>query len=106
MQRRSVLLSILLAPLLVLGAACGGAAEAKVADGTALEGTYDARCGCAIDSIGVCGNYVMVDGAPVELAGDLGLGPMEFCGQDGRKAHVVGTVQAAKVAPTEFTLEN
>jgi hypothetical protein len=99
-----LLVLALCAPLLALAPACSGGAEPVVLDGVALDGTYPARCGCAIDSIGHCGNYVVVDGAPVELEGDLGLGAMEFCGQDGRSARVAGIVHAGKVTPSEFEL--
>ena len=100
-----------LAALLTLAAAaCGGDEASKVprtpiADGTVLDGTYQARCGCALDGIGECGNYVLVDGAPVELTGDLGLGEMEFCGQDDRSALVKGTVTGGSVQPTAFELK-
>ncbi len=51
---------------------------------------YDVACGCHIESIGYCGNYVYVDGEPLAISGDVGLGDMEFCGQSGLRASIEG----------------
>ena len=44
-------------------------------------GEHIAQCGCTIDGINQCGNYVMLDGTYVEIANweALELGHMEWC---------------------------
>jgi len=46
--------------------------------------TRTVKCGCAIESIGTCGNYVDIDGnfAYIANSTDLGLGSMEWCGAE------------------------
>ena len=103
----SRLFTIVLSIALIV-AACGQAASSDgataVADGTALDGEYTVRCGCAIDEVGKCGNFVEVAGNNMMLTGDIGLGPMEFCKQPDQMAHVHGTVTDGKVVATEFAL--
>ncbi|MEO0663989.1 MAG: hypothetical protein AAFZ87_20855 [Planctomycetota bacterium] len=71
-------------------AACGGSSSGSdESGGTGVEattvaipeGTYEVRCGCRIEGIGHCGNYVKVDGDWLEIANgtELGLGHMEWC---------------------------
>ena len=59
----------------------GGHGEAAVAVDLA---TREVKCGCAIESIGTCGNYVDIDGSWAYIANstDLGLGSMEWCGAE------------------------
>ena len=51
---------------------------------TVAAATREVKCGCAIESIGTCGNYVDVDGswAYISNSTDLGLGSMEWCGKE------------------------
>ena len=46
--------------------------------------TREVKCGCAVESIGTCGNYVDIDGDFTYIANgtDLGLGSMEWCGKE------------------------
>ena len=103
-------------PALVLGvSACGhhsghephgsDAVEAPGAEVVTVAGTHTVRCGCAIEEIRHCGNYVFVEGEPLELTGDIGLGKMEFCGQGDLQAKVEGTVVDGAVVATAYELE-
>jgi hypothetical protein len=77
------------------GAATDAPAEAKV---------YDVVCGCAVPEVGKCSEWAVVDGAHVEITGDLGLGSMPFCGKTGLKAKIVGTMADGKLAATSLEL--
>lgn len=94
--------------------ACGGdgdpqAAASSVpvvlADGTEVHGVHPVRCGCVIRGIGHCGNYVDVEGRPYEILGDVGLGKMEFCGEDGVEAAVDGTIEGGRFLATSVTVQ-
>lgn len=70
---------------------------------------YDVKCGCAISADHECGNYIVVDGKPLELTGNLvGLGDMEFCPKQGKeeglRAEVAGKVEGDKFVATSFKL--
>jgi len=106
-------LSWLLAGMLWIG--CGGASEEKTATTPKSEpapaqqampagpaavtavapGTRDVRCGCSIESVGKCGNYVRIDDQFLEIANatELGLGEMEWCGQEGVHADTAGEIR-------------
>lgn len=51
---------------------------------------YQAMCGCSIEGIGRCGNYVMIDGRYVPIV-HSSLGKMEWC----RKKFAGATIEAA-----------
>lgn len=91
---------IALSAALFLLAACGGDSAADgtskgPADGDGTTNTEtpkartvavesavrEVRCGCRIEGIGKCGNYVAVDGEWLEIGNrqDLGLRVMEWC---------------------------
>jgi hypothetical protein len=60
------------------------------------ESVHGVKCGCAIDGIGKCGEYVDIDGKYLPIDGDLGLGSMPFCHKEGLKAKVEGDVKEGK----------
>ncbi len=70
------------------------------------ESTHEVRCGCGIDSIKKCGNYVDVDGTWAQIANpaDFGLGKMEWCAEKGHKveATVAGTVTGSSIELTKL----
>jgi hypothetical protein len=116
--------SWLLAVLLIAG--CGGSGDsgtAKKADEAAGEQVSQAEpaapvavavaernvaCGCSIEGVGHCGNYVEIDGEYVELANweALGLGPMEWCGQKGVHAKTAGELKDGKFFATVLAVHN
>ena len=100
-----LLLSALLGAGLLL-ASCGSSAEGPPAAEvtlTQLDGDYTVCCGCTLEAIGACGNYVLVeDDQPLELLGDHGLGVMEFCGMEDQTATVKGAVEDGAVVVTSF----
>jgi hypothetical protein len=71
--------------------------------------THEVRCGCGIDSIKKCGNYVDVDGTWAQIANpaDFGLGKMEWCGEKGHKveATVAGTVTGNSIELTQLEVQ-
>lgn len=52
-------------------------------------------CGCAIEGIGACGNYIEIDGKFVYIANwaDFGLGAMEWCGKDSVTVEASGEIR-------------
>ena len=77
---------------------------AGIAKNVAASHVHDVSCGCAIDAVGACGEYISVDGKFVELEGDLGLGEMPFCGQKDLKAEVTGELKDGKFVFADFKL--
>lgn len=68
---------------------------------------YDAKCGCSIEGIGKCGNYVLIDGRYVPIV-HASLGKMEWCGKKdaGAKIEAVGELKDGKfVATSVKTIE-
>lgn len=66
--------------------------------------TRRVACGCAIKSIGVCGNYIEIEGVFVKIANskELGLGGMEWCGKDGVMAESSGELRDGKFFATRL----
>jgi hypothetical protein len=75
-----------------------GAAQTAAAD------VHRVECGCALEEVGHCGNYIEIDGAFVEVGGDLGLGKMEWCGQTGLHAKAQGELVGGKFVATELAI--
>jgi len=76
------------------------AGHAHAQEAVAVEvATRKVSCGCAIESIGTCGNYVEIDGNFAHIANstDLGLGSMEWCGAEEEvTAETSGELKAGK----------
>jgi hypothetical protein len=72
----------------------------------AAEHVHGLRCGCAVEGVGQCGNYIEVDGEfvelvlPAETAEELG--EMPFCGKTDLVANVEGEIVDGKFVATEF----
>lgn len=79
----------------------GGAAEDEAppkARTVAIESaTHEVRCGCKIEGIGKCGNYVAIEDDWVEIANreELGLDVMEWCRVPAEE-HVMATVAGTR----------
>ena len=84
-----------------------GHAEVAVQDQTVEAGTYTVACGCSIESVGHCGNYIEVAGQHVEIAGSeaLGLSGMEWCGKPGATVVASGEVKDGMFVPTAFAVQ-
>ncbi|MCK5941126.1 MAG: hypothetical protein KAI24_04075 [Planctomycetes bacterium] len=68
---------------------------------------HDVKCGCSIDSVGKCGNYIMIDGNYVPMIHPK-LGKMEWCAlkDKGAKVETVGELKDGKfVAVSWKTVE-
>lgn len=90
------------------GSAPEGAVEATLVDVTpvAVEAAMrEVKCGCHIDAIGKCGNYVDVDGAWVMISNpkDHDLGAMEWCSAKTKvEATVAGTRKGDVIELTQI----
>ena len=68
-------------------------------------GPHTVQCGCTIESIGGCGNYIQIDGAwqRIRNGDELGLGVMAWCGQGPVQAQAAGTLDAEGFTGTTLT---
>jgi hypothetical protein len=69
--------------------------------------TFDAKCGCSIEGVGHCGNFVRIDGHYIPIV-HASLGRMEWCGKkdSGAKIEASGEIKDGKfVAKQIKTLE-
>ncbi len=107
---------ILPAALALFACACTSEAEpTKAAPGatpattpasvTAELKVHDAMCGCSIEGIGACGNYIKVDDKYVVLE-HPSLGTMDYCGagEKGAKVKVAGAMAGDKFVATAYEL--
>ena len=106
----TTLRSLLLAtsvPLLAISCADAGVGQgpAGATAPTAQATVHALKCGCAIESIGECGNYIEVDGQYAELKAPIDLGPMAFCHKDGLRARVDGRLENGVFVATSFAYE-
>jgi len=64
---------------------------------------HDAMCGCSIEGMAGCGNYIHIDGEFVVLE-HPSLGAMEFCKdkKDGAKILVTGSMVDGKYVATTY----
>jgi hypothetical protein len=64
---------------------------------------HDAKCGCSIDGIRRCGNYMMVEGEYVTILWPE-LGKMEWCseGDAGAKIEVTGAMADGKFVAKSY----
>lgn len=70
-------------------------------------GPHTVQCGCTIESIGGCGNYIQIDGAwqRIRNGDELGLGTMAWCGQGPVQAQAAGTLDADGFTGTTLTTD-
>jgi hypothetical protein len=80
---------------------------AKQTEPVAKAVVHDVKCGCSIDGVGGCGNYILIDGKYVPMIHPT-LGKMEWCAQKdkGAKVETVGAMKDGKfVAESWKTVE-
>jgi hypothetical protein len=77
-------------------------APTGTATATADSHVHSVACGCSQGQ--KCSNLIEVEGKYVPLAGELGLGDMEFCGKTGLKAKVEGEMKDGSFLATSFEL--
>jgi hypothetical protein len=65
----------------------------------------EAKCGCSIEGVGHCGNYILVEGQYVPLIHPK-LGKMEFCAHKakGVKIKVAGMMKDGKYVASQWKL--
>jgi hypothetical protein len=109
----------LIACLLLLG--CGSETRESESDAATGQGEQqvaiqdtivelavrNVSCGCALEEVGHCGNYIQIDSKYVEIANseDLGLGPMEWCGKSGVRAKSAGNIKNGTFVATTLVTE-
>ncbi|MEO0651502.1 MAG: hypothetical protein AAFZ65_12575 [Planctomycetota bacterium] len=59
-------------------------------------------CGCALEEVGHCSEWIDVEGEWVELELPIDMGSMPFCRKDGLVAKVDGEVQGETFVATTF----
>jgi hypothetical protein len=102
---RSALLfaALLLFPIACADAGAGpGQQTAAAPVPSAQAAVHGLKCGCAIESVGKCGNFIEVEGRYLPLKAPIDLGPMAFCEQDGLRARADGQVENGAFVATTF----
>ena len=81
--------------------------QVAVADVAVELATRNAVCGCTLDEVGHCGNYVEIGSLYVALANseDLGLGGMEWCGKSDVKVETAGEIKDGKFVATTLAVK-
>jgi hypothetical protein len=89
-------------------APASGETVVAVADGPVARATRAVACGCSIEEVGACGNYVEIGDRFVEIANweEVGLGAMEWCGQEGVHAETAGEVKDGKFYATTVAVHS
>ena len=98
MNRLTIAVLVLFLPVL----SCGAQEEAPQPETSQLESaTRELRCGCKIDGIGTCGNYVAdgEDWLEISNPNDHDLHVMEWC-KVKPEIHVMGTVAGERTGET------
>ena len=114
--------SLLSAALLAGVAACTGGCDASPSDTPSeaqaskqanvanqpVSGKHAVQCGCTLEHVGHCGEYVEVDGqfVELELPPSSKMGDMPFCGKSNLSATVEGRVVDGKVMASKFEIED
>lgn len=66
--------------------------------------THAVKCGCDIESVGHCGNYVDIDGTYYAFNQNEGegtkLGAMDWCGIEGANAEIEGEIKDGEFVAT------
>ena len=98
---KALLSTALLLPLLACSSETNPPAEGPAA-GSTETAVMTVQCGCTLDSVGRCGNYIQVDGEFVEIANreEMGLGVMEWCSVKGP----VAVMAAGEMSDGKFVL--
>jgi hypothetical protein len=109
-MKKIAIVSVLFAALAL---ACSSETESKpettpegpVGDSPAAEAAqeYHAICGCSLEGIGECGNYIEIGESFVVLEHES-LGVMEFCRdkEAGAQIKVAGSMQEGKFVATSY----
>lgn len=93
-------------------AACGDTGSSSSARASASQAVpaavREVRCGCRIEGIHKCGNYVAVDGKWLEITNreERGLGVMEWCSATGKvEAEVAGELDGEGIRVSSLTVK-
>lgn len=82
-------------------------AEVVVVDMVVEPGPYTVACGCSIESVGHCGNYIQVGDDYVEIqnGADMELGAMEWCGQSDVTVVASGEIKDGQFIATALAVQ-
>ena len=81
--------------------------ETATADANIELAVRTVTCGCTLEEIGHCGNYVEIGSKYIEIANgaELGLGGMEWCGKSGVQAETAGEIKDGKFVATTLAVK-
>jgi hypothetical protein len=70
-------------------------------------GIHNVQCGCTIDGIGKCGNYIEIADqfVVIENSEELGLGAMEWCKHGPAQAEAAGEVKNGKFIAASLVVQ-
>jgi hypothetical protein len=82
-------------------------ATVVVADMAVEPGPYHVACGCSIEGVGHCGNYIQVgeDYVPIANSEEMGLGKMEWCGQSDVTVVASGEIKDGEFVATSLVAQ-
>ena len=82
--------------------------QATVQDMVVELATRNVSCGCALEEIGHCGNYIEIESRYVKVANGetFGLGGMEWCGKSGVQAESEGEITNGKFVAAILVTEH
>jgi hypothetical protein len=92
--------------------ACGAKSETSAAPAITLQdmlvenGTHTVKCGCSIDGIDKCGNYIEIDEQFVQIANskEFGLTDMQWCEHGPAQAEAAGAIKDGKFVAASFVV--
>jgi hypothetical protein len=102
-----LLLSLIAGSLLFACSESKGPVKASASTQAELVGeVHTVACGCALDAIGHCGEYIEVDGefVELELPASAKLGSMPFCGKSDVKVKVKGLMEDGRYVAEAIAL--
>ena len=101
---RTLLSALAIAALGLASCTADNSSESTVQ--TEIAGTLTVRCGCTVEGVGACGNYVEVGDKVLPLAGEHGLGDHEFCGQESAQADIAGHIAGGEFVATTVSVKS
>lgn len=81
--------------------------QVAIADMAVELATRNAVCGCTLDEVGHCGNYVEINSRYIALANseELGIGGMEWCGKEDVQVETAGEIKDGKFVATTLAVK-
>ncbi len=97
-----LIVSCLIACGLLLGCTAESTPSGAPSGGHSHEHVHSAKCGCTIEGVEECGNYVEVGGSYVPLVGVDSISEQEFCKKTGLLVELEGEMKDGKFHAKKF----